>query len=90
MVKILITFHADVNAVDGHGRTPLFWAAFEGHEQILVLLMENGAEPNQRTDDNCTPLYIAAERGTPLCIALFEIIIFLLWLTTKRSKKCFR
>ena len=46
----------EVNAKDGTGRTPLHWAAIEGHKEIAELLIAEGANVNAKTNDGKTPL----------------------------------
>lgn len=38
-VKLLAHHGADVNATEADGKTPLHWAAFEGHKQIVEYLL---------------------------------------------------
>jgi len=35
----------DINYANLKGKTPLHKAAFNGHHQIVLLLLENGADP---------------------------------------------
>jgi len=47
-----------------YGRTPLSWAAKEGHERIVkVLLGREDVNPNQADDYGWTPLSLAARKG---------------------------
>jgi hypothetical protein len=44
-VKLLLDHGANVNAKDTfYGETPLGWAAYRGHTQIVKLLLDKGAE----------------------------------------------
>ncbi|HUE70046.1 MAG TPA: ankyrin repeat domain-containing protein [Pirellulaceae bacterium] len=52
-----------VDAEHEHGGTPLFWAAFHGHEKIAGQLLDQGAQVNARGIESATPLYEAAYRG---------------------------
>jgi ankyrin repeat protein len=45
------------------GRTPLWHAAQGGHEQIVRLLLNNGANVNTATNEGSTPLGEAIKRG---------------------------
>lgn len=38
-------------------------AVFAGHATIIRLLLTEGADPNARREDGCTPLYIACQNG---------------------------
>jgi uncharacterized protein len=49
IAKLLIDSGADINARED-GNTPLMWAAFRGHVDIVELLLANGADP-EITDD---------------------------------------
>jgi ankyrin repeat protein len=40
---------ADVNANDDFGEMPLYKACFNGHEAIISLLLENGANINAKS-----------------------------------------
>jgi len=51
----------DVNAKDDVGETPLHWAAWIGHKEIVELLITAGADVNAKGDG--TPLHHAALRG---------------------------
>jgi len=55
---------AELDSKDRRGRTPLSWAAENGHEAVVKLLLEKGAELD--SNDNIygrTPLSWAAMNG---------------------------
>ena len=55
---------ADVNSVDGRGRTPAHWAAHMGHLHVLQWLLGQGADP-QRAEE-------AAPHFSPLDLAVWK------------------
>ena len=59
-VKKLLAVGADVNAKNKNGDTPLNYAAFLGHKEIVELLVANGANVNAKGLANWTPLHLAA------------------------------
>ncbi len=66
VVRFLLSHNkSDVNTVDSWGRVPLHWAARYGHMDVAKLLIENGANVNEKTVKNWTPLHMAAEHGFP-------------------------
>lgn len=63
-VSLLIHSGADFNLRDEHGRTPLTWAASEGFENIVRLLVESGNGLMDKTAKHIKPpLSYAAESG---------------------------
>ena len=52
-----------VESTDGFGLTPLRWAAFYGHKDIVDLLLNRGAKINPKEKGGRTPLYWAAKQG---------------------------
>lgn len=60
LVKILLNFHADVEA---GFYTPLFLAAKHGKLKIVKLLLDHGADIDSCDDRGRTPLSIAASAG---------------------------
>mmetsp|Transcript_38752 Transcript_38752/g.52600 ORF Transcript_38752/g.52600 Transcript_38752/m.52600 type:complete len:143 (-) Transcript_38752:157-585(-) len=61
----LIVAAANVNEVDAHKRTPLLKAArHNSKDEILQLLLKNGAKPDIADEEGNTPLHFAAIRGT--------------------------
>ncbi|KAJ1476984.1 ankyrin repeat-containing domain protein, partial [Baffinella frigidus] len=52
------------------GRTPLFAAALGGHTDILLLLLEHGADVSVADDDGWTSLHIAAFLGREKVVRL--------------------
>jgi len=55
-VKQHLNDGTEVNAKGETGRTPLHWAAIEGHKEIAELLIAKGADVNTKTNDGKTPL----------------------------------
>ena len=55
-VKQHLNDGTEVDAKGGTGRTPLHWAAIEGHKEIAELLIAEGADVNAKTNDGKTPL----------------------------------
>jgi ankyrin repeat protein len=48
--------------MDHHGNTPLIWAASEGNDDIVQLLVEQGANVNTQNFAGETALFLAAAR----------------------------
>lgn len=54
----------DIDALGTYGWTALHEAASCGYQDIVVLLLENGADPNiQDSVQRCTPIHLAAKNG---------------------------
>ncbi len=52
-----------INRQDSHGMTALHWAAAQGHDDIVRLLLDHGAHINVQDRDGNTPLHIAVRNG---------------------------
>ncbi|KJK82711.1 hypothetical protein H634G_01848 [Metarhizium anisopliae BRIP 53293] len=64
MAKLLLEGGANIEAKNNDDRTPLWWAADEGNEDVAKLLLDRGA--NIEVEDSkfgSTPLLQAAQRG---------------------------
>ena len=59
-----------LDTVDSTGRSPLSWAAQRGEDEAVRLLLEYGADPNNKDNTNMTPLHFAAQASTPKCLLL--------------------
>jgi uncharacterized protein len=61
IAKILIQYGANVNLKDSNGNTPIFDAVFNtnGINTIILLLMENGADPSLENNYGISPKDIA-------------------------------
>jgi ankyrin repeat protein len=55
---------------DSHNRTPLSYAAENGHEAIVQLLLDTSTEADSRDKDGQTPLSYAAENGHKTIVQL--------------------
>jgi ankyrin repeat protein len=55
---------------DSYGRTPLSWAAAEGHAAVVQLLLEKSADLGARDEEGRTPLSFAAQRGNHSVVQL--------------------
>ena len=54
---------AAAGAADAHHRTPLHFAAEEGHAATVTLLVTHGAAVSAADCDGMTPLHLASEQG---------------------------
>ncbi|KAI9642834.1 hypothetical protein NHQ30_008567 [Ciborinia camelliae] len=61
IIQKLLDAGADIHGGNGHNRNPLIVAARHCHEDIVDLLLERGADPNN---------YEAQQRGPPLAAAI--------------------
>ena len=52
------------------GGTALHFAAAEGQDAVVVLLLKHGADPNLRNNEEQTPLHLAAANGQQSVLAL--------------------
>ena len=62
-VKEYIDNGLDLNSKGAYGKTPLYWASFGGHKDIVELLLSNGADPDIKDEYDITPLYLASRNG---------------------------
>ena len=59
IVKALIEHGADVNVRGLDGDTPLHDAAVNGHEEITIVLIQSGGNPESENDKKETPIEVA-------------------------------
>ncbi|KAL7944948.1 ankyrin repeat-containing domain protein [Trichoderma barbatum] len=55
--------NTNVNVVNENAETPIYWAAYNGNDEVVRLLLQHGAESNKYNDDGLTPLHEAAKRN---------------------------
>lgn len=53
----------DIDRKNLGGWTPLMYAAYIGHDNVVNLLLETGVNVNASTDRGLTPLMLAASCG---------------------------
>jgi ankyrin repeat protein len=71
ILKLLVeTGNVDVDLKDSGGRTPLSWAAENGHEAVARLLLEYKAEIDMQDEDGGTPLWWASRGGHEATVKL--------------------
>ncbi|HTD55817.1 MAG TPA: ankyrin repeat domain-containing protein, partial [Silvibacterium sp.] len=70
VARLLIDAGAPVNATAAGGYTPLHIAASNGNRDMVVLLLERGADPGTRCHQDKTPGDYARERGRAEVVAL--------------------
>lgn len=61
-IKRLIT-NDNINQKDERGNSALHWAVYYGHQEVVELLLANGADPNIYNKSGVTPLMTAAWFG---------------------------
>ncbi|KAG5847511.1 hypothetical protein ANANG_G00126820 [Anguilla anguilla] len=64
MVEELVHCHADINAVDDHGKSALHWAAAVNNIEATLVLLKNGANRDMQDNKEETPLFLAAREGS--------------------------
>lgn len=65
LALLLLTREAEsVSALDAQLRTPLHWAAANGHTKVVLLLLQHGAEPNAEDARGIKPIHLAAKNNT--------------------------
>jgi ankyrin repeat protein len=62
-VRLRISEGLNLNELDELGNSPLHWAVLGGYEDIVLILLEAGADPNIMSDDGITPKWSAADFG---------------------------
>ena len=65
----LIEKHADVNAAQPDGATPLHWAVYRSNKEMVDLLLRAGANPKAANQEGSTPLWLASINGDAAIIA---------------------
>jgi hypothetical protein len=70
--SILLKREYQPDCKDTYGRTPLSWAAGNGHEAVVELLLEKGAELESKDEDGQTPLSWAAGNGHKAVVELLQ------------------
>lgn len=69
--KILLAAGANTNVANTEGRTPLSWAAAEGSEETIELLLQQpGIELDTADKSGQTPLLHAADAGHAKCVRM--------------------
>jgi ankyrin repeat protein len=70
-LELLCKEGASLNIADQYGQTPLSWAACNGHEAIVKLLLATGkAEIDSKDKNGRTPLSWAEENGYEAVVKL--------------------
>lgn len=74
-IRVLLQEGVEPNAKDRFGRTALFWAAEEGHDAVIKLLLDTGkADPDSRDVYGQSPLLCAvSERREAVVKLLLEV-----------------
>lgn len=71
LIEEAVNQNVDLNqAVDQSGRTPLMLASFNGHSDVVKILLEHGADPKKTDSQGQTALSFAASGPYPHTVEL--------------------
>ena len=62
LAEYIVSLGGNIDTRDDKGRTPLLKSVDSGHEQTMMLLLNNGADPNKFDGCGLTALHIAVYR----------------------------
>lgn len=71
IIKLLLSFKANVNIQDKEGWTPLHLAALHNHARMIPLFLEHGADLHAKAHDGQTPLSVAIAQSNLEIVQLF-------------------
>lgn len=74
VVKLLVSWGANVNFRDMTGETPLHKAAFGNHVAVINVLIKAGADRDVRNKDGLIAMDLTEERSTRFALAPPEIV----------------
>src|SRR5579872_4003774 len=63
-VKLLLSYGANIKALDGYGWTMLHWAALDGQTDVAKQALNAGIDINAKDHDGHTALIIGLENGS--------------------------
>ena len=64
IVEVLLEYNADPYIKDSHYFTPMHTAAYSGHQNIVVIMLEHGVDPNVQTAlEKYTALHLASMKN---------------------------
>lgn len=66
--------HTDLESKDADGRTPLYWAAWNGREAVVKLLLDKDADLESKDKYGQTPLSQAAKNGHEAVVKLLSLL----------------
>lgn len=70
-ISFLLEYGVDLNKQDDlDSSTALHYAVEKNNIELVKLLLENGADPNLKNEDDCTPVIIAAQEGYDKIVSL--------------------
>ncbi|RWS17662.1 zinc finger protein-like protein [Dinothrombium tinctorium] len=70
IVKYFLSKNAEIDAIGGDLKsTPLHWATRQGHLQMVVLLLQHGADPSVFDGEGCNCLHLASQFGHTSIVA---------------------
>jgi ankyrin repeat protein len=70
-VKVLLDLEGiDINAKEENDLTPLYYASYNGREEVVTLLLESGAYADVKEKGGWTPLHLASFNGKKEVVAL--------------------
>ena len=77
MVNLLLEVgRVEVDSKDSYGRTPLSWAAENGHNAVVRLLLETRkADVDSKNESGQTPLLLAKRNGHEAVVKLLQSFI---------------
>ncbi len=76
--SLILEAKTDPNVAGKDGKTPLYWASFNGNIEVVKLLIDANADPNIADNDGNTPLHLASYYGRTdvvkllLCATLYR------------------
>jgi len=71
-VKLAIAQGADINTRDENGGTPLHWAVYYNHKDIVEFLLMQGANPFAVDNQGVNPIDVAKMNNKKEILAIFE------------------